>query len=476
MDQSNLINSLEYALIELKLELEQGALLVGQRSLCFWGSLSLRHLRVGTGRNFDLTCGVGGAEQVHLTGSSTDYRVCVAGDVLTLECAPRETIVRLHAARGPLNVAFNDGVVSMGELWRRVGQAQALMNLAGEPSATRIANVHSYVNTAPHVSGMDALPDGALLQLAGDQIVETVYAPSLVTPTVALNGPFSAYAAQQLGPALLLRRCCHGLSEVTYVVGSATLTFADGSLSSGDLARALTDSACTAQPQGAGTAAMPHITAVALSADLTPDASLPVHTAKAYQSSCLHVGHVIEVNVSLSQSVSIAGCPQLQLKVGGQKRNAHYLSGSGSDTLQFAYMVTEEDVSGVPDAGVRDLTTCARLDMDREIEVGPILPHGAVIQPLARETVAQPVVLDIDLDRLERVPLLSQAIGATPRHSRTSPTTCGRKAMHVEYSSWAVAWLSANTELLGAGEIVFVNDTSHIFSDSSLHSHTAEAP
>jgi predicted outer membrane repeat protein len=56
-------------------------------------------------------------------------------------------------------------------------------------------------------------------------------------------------------------------------------------------------------------------------------------------------GSVIDVTITFSEIVSVTGAPQLSLETGTTDRMAVYASGSGSETLTFAYTVQAEDRS-----------------------------------------------------------------------------------------------------------------------------------
>ena len=61
------------------------------------------------------------------------------------------------------------------------------------------------------------------------------------------------------------------------------------------------------------------------------------------------IGDVIEVTVTFDQAVTVGtagGTPFLELNVGGAQRQATFASGSGTETLVFAYTVAENDADG----------------------------------------------------------------------------------------------------------------------------------
>ena len=76
-----------------KFEITQGVVFIEGKSLGLRSFGGIRHLSLRSGWSFDLTSGIGGAEQVHLCGLSEDYRVSIKGNVLTLS---HHRISQLH--------------------------------------------------------------------------------------------------------------------------------------------------------------------------------------------------------------------------------------------------------------------------------------------------------------------------------------------------------------------------------------------
>ena len=55
------------------------------------------------------------------------------------------------------------------------------------------------------------------------------------------------------------------------------------------------------------------------------------------------LGNTIAVTVTFSEAVTVTGTPRLQLETGATDRNANYVSGSGTSTLTFNYVVLAGD-------------------------------------------------------------------------------------------------------------------------------------
>ncbi|MGE0100456.1 MAG: hypothetical protein AB7S86_19115 [Hydrogenophaga sp.] len=371
--------------IDAKFDLIQGAIVVHGHALRFWGGRGVQHLFLGVGRSFDLTCGVGGADRLYLQGSSAQHRVVVSGDVLTLLHEAQGTEVSLHASRGPRELVFEDGAVTLGSLWRSSRQVSALLGVVGEAAAGALATVASHVRAAPRAP-VGALPDGAVLQVEGVGGVETVYVGGSEIQ-VHLAGRLAEHRVAVKGQALALGRRASGLLEMAYVVGSQRLAFADGEVAADALFHAVQHNEPWPVPHGARTPELPRITAVALDFDSADGAwsdEWPGALPSGLFAGC-RAGQAFEASVSLEEAVKVEGSPRLQLCVAGRRRAAQYMGGSGTNTLRFVYTVTEEDVAMGASCDTKGMTLTASGNLD--VEVGPVLTSGAAIRPL------QPVML-----------------------------------------------------------------------------------
>lgn len=385
---------------EAKFDLIQGAIVIDGRAVGFWGTRGVQHLFLGSGKCFDLTCGVGGADRLFLQGSSADHLVQVRADVMTLRHAAHDTQIRLHASRGPRELVFDDGTVTLGSLWRSTRQASALLGVLGETSACAQATVASHVGVGPRLA-LGALPEGALLQLEGPNGVETVYAGNSHL-CVHLDGRLVEHKARLSGRALALSRRLSGLLETAYVLGSAKLVFADGGVQAEAMSRAVRYNEPWPQPEGEALPALPRITAVALdvdSADIEWAEDWPGALPSGLFGGC-RVGQVFEASVSLEEAVKVQGTPRLHLCVGGRHRAAQFSGGSGTDTLHFVYTVTEDDVAQGAGSETKGLTLTGHGNLD--VEVGPMLTAGAIIRILqpsllrANDPIMQVTATDVD--------------------------------------------------------------------------------
>ncbi|MDT9547768.1 MAG: Ig-like domain-containing protein, partial [Chlorobium phaeovibrioides] len=113
-----------------------------------------------------------------------------------------------------------------------------------------------------------------------------------------------------------------GLADGTYVVYT---TDAAGNLSSVTTNSVLIDSTA------------PSVSSVAISG------------ATGKENNTLNAGDVVSVTVTMSESVTVTGTPQLTIEVGSASRTASYVSGSGSSALVFTYSVQagDTDANGI---------------------------------------------------------------------------------------------------------------------------------
>ena len=104
----------------------------------------------------------------------------------------------------------------------------------------------------------------------------------------------------------------------------------------------LQDSAATPNPVAAFSGRdvdnrTPSVTGVAF-AEPAPAPACAIPEKIAYK-----IDDTIEVDVTFTEAVRVSGQPVVTLDIGGEPRPAVYVSGSGSDTLVFAYTVVEGD-------------------------------------------------------------------------------------------------------------------------------------
>lgn len=408
MDESDVKSLNDREPREWRFHVTQGAVSIHECTLTFSGLAGIHHLCLGAGWTFDLTHGVGGAEQLHLQGMSTGYRVVAKGSVLTLTEAAQGTVISMKAGRGPHKLVFDDGFVRMSDLWRNVTQASALSRLTGADAVLDSALVVSYVhvrNDATFQREAHSLPDGALLKIAGLDRVESVFGPSPSSP-VCLEGTFPDYGVTIQGAVVSLDRQWRGRFEGVYLVGDSQVAFADGEVSAEEL-RHLLQARNRAPSEGDAAAAdpdRPKATSVTVSVDPLTSSfeSWFVGLSGGGLLSGVYVGQVLEATVSFSEVVFVSGIPQVRLRIGDMERIAHYSGCSGGDTLRFVYVVTEDDVL---EAARRELDESVerhrgvRLD----VEVGELLFNGATVQSMS-DLLCQDIAMAEDRSRVGKCP------------------------------------------------------------------------
>ena len=397
---------------ETRFKALHGTVSVGCDSLSFWGAPGVGHLVLAAGRHYDLTCGVGGADRLYISGKSDAFRVRVllASNGMTLTHLTTGTQVKLHASRGPKVIVFHDGAIDFEALWQSASQSAALLNVLGAPHLAGKSAVSDHISLSPHQAATCQLPDGAMLQVVGRKGVETVYVP-VGAPAVVLDGARIDYRANVHGPrnaVLTLGRNRPGGWQISHVVGLAKLLFSDGVVLSSAVQFALKSEASWPPADGPSLPSAPRISAISL------DCSAPSQGLGSSEFSTWHAGQVLEISVSFCQSVLVTGAPNLQLQVSGQTRMAVYGGGSGTNTLRFIYWLTAYDAAQLYrcDVSARQLL----VEGLPNFEVGPIWPCGALIVPLFSpirlrsdgatwsliDCAAWTNELDIDLSELER--------------------------------------------------------------------------
>lgn len=397
---------------ETRFKLLHGALVMDADAgaLSFWGTPGIEHLALGTGHQFDLTGGVGGADRAYLSGVSADYRVTVSANtnVMTLAHVSAGTQVRLNVSRAPAVLVFEDGALGLEALWLGASQSVALLGVLGATNLIGESTVADHAVVLPQPA-MGLLPEGALLQVVGRKGVETLYV-SEAMPAVFLDGARADYRAHLQGShdeVLSIGRRCQGLWEVVYVMDPAQLHFCDGVIKASALHRALLSDAAWPPASGPKLPDVPRISAITLDCNAAPHAQAPI------DSSTWHPGQMLEISVFLSQAVLVTGAPKLQLRVWGHSRMAIYSGGSGSSTLRFTYRLSAYDVAQLQGCDVSAGQALA--DSYSNIEAGPLWPCGALVVPLvapvrlrsdgsirsAADRSTWATELDIDLNELD---------------------------------------------------------------------------
>ena len=147
--------------------------------------------------------------------------------------------------------------------------------------------------------------------------------------------------------------------------GSSTLTF-DYTVQSGDATEDLDAASSGALTLNGGTiadaagnnATLTLVTgagnpgALANASDIVVDTTAPTVSAVTATNAdgAYHAGQVIHVQVQFSETVTVAGLPQLTLETGATDETVNYMSGSGTAILVFDYTIQNGDNAGRLDA------------------------------------------------------------------------------------------------------------------------------
>lgn len=385
MDRSDVRHLAPPAPVGTRFDMAQGVVFMEDHSLEFRGFGGSRCLSLGRGWDYDLTGGVGGAEQLRLCGESANYRVAMDADMLMLAHPVDGTTVRLRAGRGPHCLVFDDGWVQAGDLWRNLTQAAALMRLAGATGFTETVPLTRHVHPGSHAAlglGVQELPGGAVLQACNLDRLETVYDPEAVSRAF-LDGEFADYVVSLQGSVVCLDRRQRGRLESVYLVDVSQLSFVDGEVSVETLRSTLHPSGGSSIPPLCDE--KPRAITVALAMEsMTAACSTSWFTglSNGAMLSGLSVGQVIETTVTFDMAVFVGDAPQVRLRVGNLRRRARYSGGGGSDTLRFSYVVTDDDVLELS----MDATQAGTLALDwlrLDVEVSDVVSDGNQIGPLS---------------------------------------------------------------------------------------------
>lgn len=383
MDGSDVSCLAPPALAGTRFDLAQGTVSMEGHLLAFRGLGGSRSLSLGRGWVFDLTGGIGAAEQLRLCGKSESYRVAVEVDVMTLTHPADGTVVRLQAGRGPHLIVFDDGWARAGDLWRNMTQTSALAHLAGTRLSTDTALLTGQVQPSAHAAympGATTLPEGAVLQVGSLDRVETVYAADAAS-RISVHGVFADCAVTMQDAVVCLNRRQRGRHEGVYLIGASQVNFVDGEVSMEALRNALRPSSGALEPLLDDE--VPRATTVALAIEpMTASCSESwfVGLAHGGMLSGLCVDQVIEATVTFDMAVFVSDAPRLGLRLGGLHRLARYSGSSSSDTLRFTYVVTDDDVLEISmNATQAGISVLDRLRLD--IEVSDLLYDRHQIRP-----------------------------------------------------------------------------------------------
>jgi len=208
-------------------------------------------------------------------------------------------------------------------------------------TATDAGNyLRSVVTGTSTVNGVAQLTVGTSAVTA--QISETI--PGTPTAPTAVAGDGSATVTVTAGsggaPASYL---VSASPQVGGVTKTCTVTGASGSCTVTGLTNGVAYTFTTTATNGSGTSAASLASNSVTPADTTAPTVSGVNSSTANGS--YGVGSSISIQVTFSEVVTVAGTPQLTIETGATDRTVNYVSGSGSDTLTFTYVVQAGDNS-----------------------------------------------------------------------------------------------------------------------------------
>lgn len=374
MNESDVIDGWVQARAATRVLLTQGLLLVEPESVTYDGYVGSACVRVGQGYNLDLNTRYLADLRLVLQGSVDEYRVSVVADVVCLTHLTHGTMLRLHPGCGVSELHFFDGVVEMqGRLYRGVGAAAA--STGAHLQEIRFAKLVTDGTTYSLGAAPSSLPSGVLMEVLSQSGCDTVYGADAVAPIV-LSGCFTEFNCRLDGRVISLEARTLDRRDVVHVLGAGRLVFNDG-CSSADALRGFLRGGPQTPSQSRQVHPL-HVTVVALS--LSPIGQWPESASVAEQdfaAATIFAGHLVEAVVSFNKPLLVIGVPCIELRFGEIKRHARYVAGSGSDTLRFAYEVTNEDVDVLGrDSSRTNQTMGFHAD---DIEVGALVTYNAVL-------------------------------------------------------------------------------------------------
>jgi hypothetical protein len=389
------------------LQLSYGDLsLVGQ-TIVYTGSSQVDSVFVRPGLTFDFTASGAGADKVYLEGNFADYMASTAGANITLtrgEGASAEsvTVTRTNNAVATDRLVFADGTVNTLELYNHVSGSGAAPVPTGE---TSLAPVGPAAEGAAQSASLRAFAQdrngetfaltrvGMNFSVVGSAGIDTVYVQEGATvdttglgggaDLIYMRGGWADYTKTVQGTRIVFERTVGENTERITVSASSgasndQLVFPDGAVPSNNARLALATDPLVPLEQVAGYAGDTVTPGTQTAVESIAFASTPA-AGGAYG-----VNEQVLLDVTFSGPVTVdtsGGVPYLVVDVGEVQRPASYVSGSGTNTLVFAYRVAlgDADANGI---GISAGTL--------------VLNGGAITDPRAQPVALQTPVLAED--------------------------------------------------------------------------------
>jgi hypothetical protein len=358
------------------LDLSYGSLSLAGQTVVYTGSSQVDSVFVRPGLSFDFTASGAGADKVYLEGNFADYTVGTAGANITLSrgegaSAESVTVTRTNNTLATDRLVFADGTVNTLALYNDASGSGAAPLPTGETSlapvgpaaegAAQSASLRAFAQD-PNGETFALTRPGVNFSVVGSAGIDTVYVQEGATvdttglgggaDLIYMRGEWAEYTKTVSGTRIVFERTVDGNTEritVSAASGASNdrLVFADGSALSNDARAALAGNPLVAVDQIPGYTSSEVTPGISwITVESVAFASTPVN-GKAYGA-----GEQVLVQVQFSDEVQVdtaGGVPFLTLDVAGAPKPASYVSGSGTNTLVFAYRVAlgDADANGI---------------------------------------------------------------------------------------------------------------------------------
>jgi Bacterial Ig-like domain len=178
------------------------------------------------------------------------------------------------------------------------------------------------------------------------------------------DAPLLTYLPQS-SDALAMAAMHGGEPGALGLAAAGLLVLGLGGASHGDTATANSTSTLTPSPTNAS-AHVPSVSQVTLS------------SATGAQHNTLNAGDVVLATVAMSEATTVTGTPTLDLTIGANVVQAHFVSGSGTKDLVFSYTIldTQSDANGISIAA--NSLTLGAGTLKSGAGMNALLSHGAV--------------------------------------------------------------------------------------------------
>jgi large repetitive protein len=325
------------------------------------GSAGVDTVYIKAGTKVDASTLGSGQDKIYFTGNYADYSKSLNGSLLTLERTVNGNLERVMLGASDKAI-FADGSVPTLDIRNNL-TATTPPNWDASETTPGLSDIASI--------SVDGTGGANNFYKANDTITFSVTMKSPVTvtttggsPTLEVNvGGKTVQAvfdsANSTGSVLKFKYVVAAgdadANGVSVAAGTPTgsaiqLNGANINLTAGNQAAKLTQNPAVADSGNHKVdAVVPEVTAVTITG---------ADSAGAAKTGILSKGDKIIVTLKAGEVVFVAGTPEYTLEIGGKAKKAQYVSGSGTDTLVFEYVVVQgdSDINGGLTAGAAALT------------------------------------------------------------------------------------------------------------------------